>query len=370
MTSAKLRSRDRRRAPALALALVAPIVVAAALLGAAPTPADDPKAIQAPPGFLGVDGLNSTDSDFAEMAAADVGVYRAVFPFGVHKQGRGQPFNWAYADNIVGNTASNGIDLIPMLYGVPNWVSEDLNSTPLEGIARRAWREYLVEFVGRYGSSGSFWAENPYTPYRPLDTYQIWNEPNSITWWGPRPDPAEYATLLQRSAEAIHTVDPAARIMTAGIVARPTNSHAIPGVRYMQRLFAIDRAAESADVVAYHPFAPSVGGVKRQLELARRTLHRSKARGVPISITEIGWGTKGPRSHPLLKSVRGQDRALESTFAMIVHNRERLGIERALWFLWRERRDDLCLWCESSGLVRRNFEPKPLLDTFRRIATR
>lgn len=342
----------------------------AALLMAGPTPADDSDALVAPPGFFGVDGLLSTEADFADMAAADVGVYRAVFPFGIFKQQPDQPFNWDYSDNIVGNTARNGIDVIPLLYGTPPWVSDDLNATPLQGVARREWRGFMVAFARRYGPSGNYWAENPYTPYRPLDTYQIWNEPNSITWWGPRPKPAEYATLLKRSAEALHSVDPAARIMTAGIVAEPTNSHAIPGVSYLRRLFAIQRAAEAADVVGYHPFAPSVAGVKRQLEAARATLGRSKARGIPISITEIGWGTKGPRSHPLLKSVKGQDRTLASTFEMILRNRQRLGIERTLWFLWRERRDDLCLWCESSGLVRRNSEPKPLLDTFKRIAVR
>ena len=52
----------------------------------------------------------------------------------------------------------------------------------------------------------------------------------------------------------------------------------------------------------------------------------------------------------------------------VAARRERLGIEKVLWYHWRDYRDDLCRWCETSGLVTKNLRTKPIYDTFRDIA--
>lgn len=358
-----------RKAGTLAAATALSIVLAL-LVPAAATTQSMKSATPAPAGFFGVDGIYSTERDYETMADADVGVYRAVFPFGVFKRKPNADYDWSFADSIVEQTAENGIDLIPILYGSPPWISEDLNAAPLEGEAREQWNDFLISFARRYGRDGDYWRDHPGVRYQPVETYQIWNEPNSITWWGPRPNPKEYATLLHRSAIAIDGVDPGARILTAGIVARPTNNHAIDGAPYLRELFSLRRAAVAADALGYHPYASTVGGVRRQLAEAREALGRSLAPGLPIWITEIGWGSKGRPSHPLIKSEQGQVQVLEDTFRMILANREFLGVERTLWYLWRERPDSLCRWCRSSGLLHRDSDPKPLLDAFRRIATR
>lgn len=325
---------------------------------------------QAPPGFFGVNASGYEPGDFLQMAAADVGVTRNVFPFQVLKHGRTQPYHWAYSDLYVQQTALAGIDLLPMVYGAPPWVSTKLKQTVYKGEAKRDWRDLLVALVQRYGPSGSFWAENPLTPYRPIRTWQIWNEPNSITWWGPRPDPAEYGKVLVRSAQAIHSVDPGARIMTAGIVAKPTNRHAIAGAKYLKELFGSRGVRDAADIVAYHPFSESVGGIKRQLQTARRTLNRRHANSTPIWVTEIGWGSKGPKNQSLIKTPSAQDRALRDLMEMAVAEQQRLGLERLLWYQWRDTPSELCKWCETSGMLDANALPKPLLDTFAAIATR
>ena len=358
------------RASGRTSALPAPPLALLVLALALCLPASSAAAQTAPPGFFGVDASSSEAADFAGMAAADVGVTRAVFPFQVLRQGPDEPYFWGYSDHLVKVTANNGMDLIPTLYGAPPWISEELNKTPLHGESRRAWGQLLIETVGRYGPGGEFWALNPAVPYRPIGTWQIWNEPNSVTWWGPRPRPLEYATLLRRSERAIHYVDPNALILSAGIVARPTNNNKIPGTTFMSKLFAARGIAEIVDAVAYHPFAPSVAGVRRQLRDARVVLRDHGAGQTPLWITEIGWGSAGPRGHPLIKSARGQNRALRDTFEMVLAERERLGIARLLWYQWKDGGDDLCLWCETSGLVDRASAPKLLLETFRQIATR
>lgn len=350
---------------ALSTALLAVLLVALC-----PPARSSAQAPQAQPGFFGVNASGYEPGDFDRMAAADVGVTRNVFPFQVLKHGRDQPYHWAYSDLYVQQTALAGIDLLPMVYGAPPWVSDKLKQTVYKGEAKRAWRDLLVALVQRYGPGGSFWAENPLTPYRPIRIWQIWNEPNSITWWGPRPKPAEYAKVLVRSAAAIHSVDPDAQIMTAGIVARPTNRHAIAGTKYLQGLFGDRSVRRAADIVAYHPFSESVNGIKRQLKAARRTLNRRHAKSTPIWVTEIGWGSKGAKNQSLIKSPSAQNRALRDLMEMAIGEQRKLGIERLLWYQWRDTPSELCKWCETSGMLDINAQPKSLLDTFAAIATR
>ena len=324
----------------------------------------------APPGFYGVSGWNTEEADFEQMAAADVGVYRAAFPAGLARPVRGEPHVWTYYDRLVTNTASNGIDLLPMVYGVPRWLSEERETTPVhDPVARREWHRLLIAFVERYGPGGDFWEEHPEIDPAPIEIWQIWNEPNSKTWWGPRPDPAEYGTLLRRSARTLQSVDPDAQVMTAGIVARPTNPDAIKGPMFLRELFRDPDVRAVVDAVAYHPYAPTVRTVGRQLAKMRRVLHRHGV-DVPAWVTEIGWGSDGPRDHPLIKTKRGQRRALAKTFELTRKRRKRLDVDRVLWYLWQDRTDTLCMWCESSGLLDLDADAKRLLGTFRRLATR
>ncbi|MFN8152210.1 MAG: hypothetical protein U0R24_13935 [Solirubrobacterales bacterium] len=352
------------RLPVAALCLLA--LLAAALC----MPSGAQAQAQAPTGFFGVNASGYESGDFERMAEADVGVTRNIFPFEVIRHGKDLPYNWSYTDPIVRGTAENGIDLIPMVYGAPPWVSHDLNRTVLKGEAARAWSDLLTTLVQRYGPGGAFWSENPTVPYRPIRVWQIWNEPNSITWWGPKPKPKDYGKVLVRSAAAIHAVDPEAQVMTAGIVAEPTNAHAILGKEFLAELFKSRAVREAADIVAYHPYAATVSGVRKQLKQARSALRSRGAGSTPLWITEIGWGTKGPRKHPLVKTTSGQIQVLHDTFEMVLSQRQRLGLGRLLWYQWRDGPYKLCKWCETSGLLTVDNKDKPLLGTFASIATR
>jgi hypothetical protein len=51
--------------------------------------------------------------------------------------------------------------------------------------------------------------------------------------------------------------------------------------------------------------------------------------------------------------------------ALIERDRHWLGIERLLWYNWRDSWDPFCTWCRSAGLLSRHVEPKPAFETFR-----
>jgi hypothetical protein len=334
------------------------------------SPAASPAAEPAPPGFFGVTENVMTPQEFGMLKDADATTFRTIFPFAAVRSQRNQPYHWAHIDDYVRQTAWRGIDLVPHVYGNPPWLSDKRSAVPRKGQAAKEWDGFLTALVRRYGPNGEFWQDpyEQYTPYNPIVEWQIWNEPNSITWWAPKPNPKEYANFLKRSADTIHAVDPTARIMTAGVVAKPTNRAAIPGKKFLKRMLATRAGREATDILAFHPYAPSVPAVKKQIKTARKALNRRGLRDVPIWITEIGWGSKGPKNHQLIKRGSGQVRALEQTFRMALAERGRLGIEKLLWYHWRDYRDDLCMWCETSGLVTKKLQPKPLLEAFASIA--
>ena len=85
-------------------------------------------------------------------------------------------------------------------------------------------------------------------------------------------------------------------------------------------------------------------------------------------MTEVGWGSRGPIEHPLIKTDRGQARSLRNLFELVLRNRDRLGVERLLWYHWRDAADDLCLWCKTSGLLDRKSRPKRIYEVFRALA--
>lgn len=47
--------------------------------------------------------------------------------------------------------------------------------------------------------------------------YEIWNEPDTVQSWPPRPDAEEYAALLREAVWAIHRADPAAQVVSGGV---------------------------------------------------------------------------------------------------------------------------------------------------------
>ncbi len=355
----------RNRATLTSRARIAAVLITALLPLLAAAPAS---AAVAPKGFLGVNtSWTLTPESFEEMASAHVGMLRTGWIFDGVKQNPGTPYDWSGLDAFVGGSARNGIDAIPVMYGVPSWISTERGATPL-GQAEGEWEKYLTAAVERYGPKGDFWPLHPDIPYRPIRVWQVWNEPNSRTWWRPRPNPKEYGRLLAASAKAIHAADRRAKVMTAGIVAQPTNAAAIPGNAYLRGLFKSKAARKATDIVAFHPYAPTSRDVEKQLKSARKTLKKSRMGRTPIWVTEIGWGSVGPENHPLIMPEPKLEKEFAKVLRMAVDRRRKLNLGSFLWYQWQDHPDDICLWCESSGLIDYSGAAKPLLGIFESIA--
>ncbi len=342
------------------LALLAAVVV--------PGRAD---AAQAPRGFFGVYPLNPVPGDYAAMADGDVGMIRTGFPY---RQWKADHHRF---DSIVRSAAEQGIDLLPVVVGTD---SSARGATPLDSaVAKANWRDYLTALVERYGPKGDFWStDGAGVPKMPITDWQVWNEPNSFVNWN-EPSPRQYGELLARSAATIHAADPAARVVSAGVVAQPLDDITEPGADYLRRMFRSPAAAAAADVIALHPYTKGPGSMTKLIRQTRKTMTRAGLGRTPIWITEVGWGAGAPKpktTRGLTPEVPGrwsqtkakQRSKLRRALATAVEQRRKLGIGRIVWYQWQDGPDPACAWCVSAGLIRQDGTPKPLLSDFSRIA--
>jgi hypothetical protein len=139
-----------------------------------------------------------------------------------------------------------GLTVLPFLTAPPRWAvgyegvgygAQAPRSLPVRTAAQRAgWREFLRLAVFRYGSAGSFWAENPLLPARPIRIWQIWNEPN-FKYFAARPNPAQYGKLVVQSYADLRSADPGARIVLGGLFIRPKGGDGRPKPGVIKRAY-------------------------------------------------------------------------------------------------------------------------------------
>jgi hypothetical protein len=289
-------------------------------------------------------------------------------------------FEWSSVDAIMATAATAGIEVLPYLYGAPTWAvpsdpviaSHPPKFLPVRtGIQRVGWSRFLREAILRYGPRGSFWAENPSVPKRPIRTWQIWNEQN-FKYFVARPNPAEYGKLVNLSYEAVKAADPAAKIVLGGMFARPIEALIKRGPRqaYFATDFLMQMYKKSPGVkrkfhgVALHPYTGSYKRLPSYIEDLRQVL---KANGDPnkgMWLTELGWSSQPAESaNSFAKGRSGQARELRGAFTLLRNNQRKWNVKRVYWFAVDDQAGS-CNFCGGTGLFTEAFAPKPSWRAF------
>ncbi len=264
-----LRNHNARLRAVASVAVLAVLV----LLAGSSTRAD-----AAPREFFGVmpqDGLS--ESDFPRMGKAKVGTLRFMIHWASIDPGPGADYNFGELDETVAHLARNGIRPLPFIFGTPNWAARlDGNNCDPCGVnaPRRAgglaaFRTFMADLVKRYGPNGAFWAGNPSIPKKPIKAWQIWNEQNSPTFYGPKPNVKAYAKLLDAAKTGVSSVDPKADIILGGMFGTPQQGRkpSIFAWRFLEKLYSIQGSKKDFDGVGIHPYAGQMTKVIQQTEL-------------------------------------------------------------------------------------------------------
>lgn len=378
MPKSRLSLNLRRRALLAALAVC---VLAGAFASAAQA---------LPTYFWGVvpQALPTAEQD-QRLARGGVESIRVPINWALVQSSQGGKYEWAGVDGIVESASEAGLDVLPFLGGAPTWAEPQVNvagaggaiktpkKLPVTGIARSGWSGFVAAAVARYGPNGSFWSEHPTVPAHPIRTWQIWNEPN-FKYFIAKPNPTEYGKLVALSYAALKVSDPGAKIVLAGLFARPKGSRTASGKHKSLNWFGTDFLEQMYKTVpgikakfagvALHPYTYYFQELTPEIEELRNVLVRNGDSKKGLFITELGWSSGKPSSSNLFnKGEAGQAQQMKGAFTLFKKKQATWRIQRVYWFSV----DDLpgaCNFCGGSGLFGEGFEPKSAWTTYAKFA--
>jgi hypothetical protein len=313
-----------------------------ALLAAAP--AADAAERRVPRGFYGVvwdqDAAAASASvsgeQFGLMARTGVESVRTVFSWAEAQPEAGTAPSFARTDEVVASAAASGIQLLPIVMYAPRWARRSAGSPASPPERPADYGAFLQQLVGRYGPRGSFWAEHPELPKRPLRRWQIWNEPHlQYQWTVHRGEPAQfprgYVALLRAARTALRRSDRGARLVLSALTNDAWN--------HMRALYRAG-ARGLFDQAAIQVYTATPARVLMALQLVRRVMVQGGDRRKRLLLTELSWPaargrTQVPFYHRrIVTSDAGMARKLAAGFRLIVRARRRYRVAGAYWYTW------------------------------------
>ncbi len=202
-------------------------------------------------------------------------------------------YNWSYIDRSVKRIEGCGMSVLGTIVFTPSWARpKDSNAT--FGPDPATYARFAAAAARHYGRLG-------------VHAYEIWNEPNSVAFWTPRPNVAAYTQLLRAAYGAIKQSDPSATVITGGTAPSRTGGGSYSPADFLQGIY--DHGGQGYfDAVGHHPYCwPAYPGARHawsgwyQMYGTRRSLrslmiaHGDGAKR--IWATEFGAPTGGPGSH-------------------------------------------------------------------------
>ncbi|MCB9978426.1 MAG: beta-galactosidase [Rhodospirillales bacterium] len=157
------------------------------------------------------------DSSFRRMKALGMKNARVDWEWRVVESQKGS-YDWTALDRLVSLAHENGVNLLPIVHYAPDWalVSGQKPEGTYQMAPRRdafqAYADFVAASVRRYGPGG----DAP-VAFTPITAWQTWNEPNGKEFWGPAPDPAAFAELMETTARTLAFARSRIKIVHAGL---------------------------------------------------------------------------------------------------------------------------------------------------------
>lgn len=289
-------------------------------------------------------------------------------------------YDWRQTDAAVRELAERELTPAPFLFGTPTWAAKDddrecdgdecVAYPPVSSETLEAFARFCAAAVRRYGPDGGFWKEHPALPERPIEVWQVWNEPNLAVFFRPAVDAGAYANLVRAAGRAIHGEDSDAEVLLAGLSGTRSTDRQVSSKLFLRQFYGVAGIAESFEGIGLHPYHPQTRGVIRQIELIHRIVSGRDA-AADLWITEIGWASSGKSKSALVKTPRGQARMLRRVFGRLIRRGDEWDLRGVYWYAWRdtERGKAVCAWCGGSGLRDREGDAKPAYEELRRLTS-
>ena len=282
-------------------------------------------------------------------------------------------FDFSYYDHFMLLAAQRGLRILPVLYDTPSWAGASYNAIPSNPAA---FAQYVAAVVGRYGTNGSFWVQNPTLKGSAVGTWEMWNEPYLGSGDNGDYDPGAYARLVKAAAIAGRAVDPHAKFLMAAEMqsARDANGdwqwwvdalyQAVPDLNnYFDGVAMHDYGN---DVSTLNPMIPgqpynNYGHILR-IENLRQQFVDHGGQDKPFWLTEVGWSTCSDGNSSCV--TQAQQASNLQTLFNDIHNSWSSWVQAAFVYNYGDGGDPTTIQ-DAYGLTNLNGTPKPALTIFR-----
>ncbi len=225
-------------------------------------------------------------------------------------------WDWTFNDAAMRALLNRDIEVLGVLGPSVGWATPYRND-PLNDVSYYApdhdlFLDYVRAVVTRYR--------------RYVDYWEVWNEPDNVTFWRPRPDPVAYADLLMRTSALIKSIDPQAQVLIGGFN---------PFDMSFARSVAEQGAWNSFDIMAIHPYvdpySPEAGNIAAAADMARALGNQYGPK--PIWVTELGWAS-GPGDRDRIGRTNADMQASFLVRSLLLLWES--GVERIFWYALKD----------------------------------
>jgi len=280
------------------------------------------------------------------MKEAGVGWVRVDFLWEDIEPQQGN-FDFAKYDNMVKLLSENNLQILGLLNYTASWAASDgkWNSPPKEN---QLFVNYATKVIERYKDKVKYW--------------ELWNEPDSATYWTRHDGLQSYCQLLREVYLAAKKVDPGCKILNGGF-ANP---------RVSTNQIYENGAKNYFDILNVHlfenPLNPSAIKVVASFpKLIHKAMERHGDGAKKIWITEIGcpgvkrgvqtkkwWMDKNP-------SERQQAEWVKKIYTTLLKDEN---VEKIFWAFFRDCHEHWETGVDYFGLIRWDFSKKPSFKAY------
>ena len=155
-------------------------------------------------------------------------------------------YYWAAVDRVVQGATARGIKVLGTILYTPAWARPSGTSASY-GPDPSQYAAFAATAARHYAAMG-------------VHAYEIWNEPNNVAFWTPKPDPAAYTRMLKAAYAAIKGADAQATVVTGGTAPEPSDGTQVAPVDFLRGIYA-NGGGGSFDAVGHHPYCfPAYAG--------------------------------------------------------------------------------------------------------------
>jgi hypothetical protein len=202
------------------------------------------------------------------------------------KRVEGSPgqYGWHSYDGLP-QMAAAGLRPLLVLSHAPCWARPSGTCHPTEDIASPA---------PEHTADAAHFAALAAQRYPEALAIEVWNEPNLAQFWGAYPDPELYSRLVQEVAQAVHAVNPAMPVISAGLAPRrETDKKGMADETFLRRAYTAG-GLQFADAIGAHPYPlrsyaqDYLGNIRVELYRYLRAMKKAGETDKPIWVTEVG----------------------------------------------------------------------------------